>query len=166
MNPAAYYLTPVRDNILEDKNGGVIVKKCIQCAQTLTDETRFCFKCGGANFEPVAEQGGYQSPTYQQPVINTYIQQPGYQQGQPMYASNEPVTVGNFMVFFLLMCIPIFNIVYFIMVAVGGPKYKTSLTNFARAGLIWGLIIGVLYALLAIIFGAALFSAFRPYSYY
>jgi hypothetical protein len=141
------------------------VKRCIQCGQTLTDETRFCFKCGGGNFEPVAEAGGYQQPTYQQPVINTYIQQPGYQT-QPVYANNEPVTVGNFMIFFLLMLIPVFNIIYLIMVAVGGPRYKRSLTNFVRAAILWGVIIGVLYGLLMLIFGVALVNLFGGGGYY
>ena len=141
------------------------MKRCIQCGQTLTDETRFCFKCGGGNFEPVAEAGGYQQPTYQQPVINTYIQQPGYQV-QPGYVNNEPATVGNFLIFFLLMLVPIFNLIYLIMVAVGGPRYKRSMTSFARAALIWAAIMVGLYIILILIFGAAFLSVFSGGGYY
>jgi hypothetical protein len=178
------------------------MKKCTQCGQELSDDTKFCFKCGGSNFEPIEEAAGtYQQPIQQppqqvpqQPPQQSYYaqqqpaqpyrqapaqsyqqpasyQQPSYQQppayqAQPVYNNNEPVTIGNYLLFFLLMCIPIFNIVYFIIVAVGGPKYKKSLSNFARAGLIWGAIILVIYIVLIIVFGATLFSTFNGGGYY
>ena len=141
------------------------MKRCIQCGQTLTDETRFCFKCGGGNFEPTADAGGYKPPTYQQPVINTYIQQPAYQ-AQPAYVNNEPATVGNFLIFFLLMLVPIFNLVYLIIVAVGGPRYKRSMTSFARALLIWAAIMIGLYVILILIFGVAFWSFLGGGYYY
>ena len=75
------------------------MKKCIQCGQTLTDETAFCHQCGGNNFEPIAEAGSYQQPPqtdyyqqppqqieyYQQPGQQSYYQQPGQQPGQQPY---------------------------------------------------------------------------------
>jgi hypothetical protein len=69
------------------------LKRCVQCGQTLTDEAGFCHQCGGSNFEPVADSGGYQQPPqteyYQQPieqpVQQQYYQQPVQQPVQQQY---------------------------------------------------------------------------------
>ena len=52
------------------------MKKCTQCGQNLSDETTYCFACGGSNFEPVADE----SVSQQQPPQQTYYQQPNQQQ--------------------------------------------------------------------------------------
>lgn len=161
------------------------MKKCTQCGQILNDDTKFCYKCGGSNYEPVAESGEtYQQPTYQQPPQqpaqqsyyaqqppqqNYYAPQPGYQQpyqAQPSYNNDAPATIGTFLIFFLLMLIPIFNIVWLIMVAVGGPRHNKSLTSFARASLIWGAIIFVLYLIVFLVIGASLADMFGGRYYY
>lgn len=151
------------------------MKKCTQCGQTLSDDSKFCFKCGGGNFEQVVEGGTYQQPSYQQPAYQQpAYQQPAYQQQayqqpayqQPVYDNAEPAKIKDFLIFYLLMLIPIFNIVYYIMVAVGGPKYKVSLTNFVRASLIMGAIVFALYLIFFLIFGAALMSTFGGGGYY
>ena len=172
------------------------MKKCTQCGQSLNDDTKFCFKCGSSNFEPVAETGGtYQQPPqqtpqqapqqapqqsyYAQPVqqpVQSYqqapaqsYQQPAYQQQpvyqQPVYNNGEPATIGNFLLFFVIQIVPIFNIIYTIMVAVGGPKYKKSMTNFARAYLIMMAIVIVLYIIIFAVLGASLASMFNSYGY-
>lgn len=126
------------------------MKKCTQCGQYQGDDTKFCFKCGSGNFAPISSQGAYQQPVYQQPPY----------QAQPAYTNSEPAKIKDFLIFYLLMLIPIFNIVYLIMVAVGGPKYNPSLTNYVRASLIWAAIIFALYLIIILIFGAAIFSMF------
>lgn len=157
------------------------MKKCTQCGQTLNDEVKFCFKCGGANFEPAAESGqqAYQAPAYPQPAYQqpayqqqpTYQQptyqraQPAYQPQQAMYDNNEPATIKDFLLYFLQMLVPVWNIIKMIMVAVGGPKYKKSLTNFVRASLIWGAIILVLYIILMVIFGSLFYNLFSDALY-
>lgn len=135
------------------------MKKCTQCGQTLSEETNFCFKCGGSSFDRVAEEGAEQQQTYQQPIY----QQP--YQAQPVCDNSEPATIGNFLIFNLLMLIPIFNIVYLIIVAVGGPSRKKSMVNYARASLIWIGIIIVLYIIIFAIVGASMFSIFSSNSY-
>lgn len=125
------------------------MKKCTQCGQYQGDDTKFCFKCGSGNFAPISSQGSYQQPVYQQPPY----------QAQPA-SNSEPAKIKDFLIFYLLMLIPIFNIVYLIIVAVGGPKYNPSLTNYVRASLIWAAIIFVLYIVLILIFGAAFLSLF------
>lgn len=124
------------------------MKKCTQCGQYLGDDTKFCFKCGSGNFAPVSNPGAYQQPVYQQ------------QPYQAQVTSSEPAKIKDFLIFYLLMLIPIFNIIYLIMVAIGGPNYKASLTNYVRASLIWAAIITVLYVIILLIFGAAIFSMF------
>lgn len=65
------------------------MKRCVQCGQTLGDESTFCNNCGGGNFEPIADAGGYQQAPnqqggyYQQPNQQQYYQQPGQQPYYP-----------------------------------------------------------------------------------
>lgn len=158
------------------------MKKCTQCGQLLSEDAKFCFKCGGNSFEqaveggsyqqdanqqtpyqqdanqqasyqqPYQQQASYQQPSYQQQPAyqQPYSQQPGFQP-QPADKDSEPATIGNFLIFNLLMLIPIFNIIYLIIVAVGGPKYKKTMTNYARASLIW---LGIAVVLYIIVFAA------------
>ena len=49
---------------------------------------------------------------------------------------NEPVTVGNWMLTFLLLCIPFVNIILIIVWAFGGGAPESK-ANFFRAWLIW-----------------------------
>ncbi len=135
------------------------MKKCTQCGEKLPDEFKFCFKCGGNQFETVdaddqtatqpEPQPEIQQPIYQQNLRaqnayqrNAYEQYQGQQSTSPVqdYKNTEPATIGNYLLFEVFMIIPIFNLVYLIMVAVGGPKYKKSMTNYARARLILMLI--------------------------
>ncbi len=136
------------------------MKKCVQCGQTLSDDNRFCHKCGGSAFEEATGAGSYQQPAYQQPVYR-----PPYQE-QPNAGNREPATIGDYIVFFLLQLIPIFNIVYTIIVAVGSPSRKISMTNLARAVLIlWaiGLALGIV---LSVIGAFSMFSLIGNHKYY
>jgi hypothetical protein len=71
----------------------------------------------------------------------------------------QPVTVGNWMVTMLLMCIPIVNIVL-LFVWGFGSNTLVSKANWAKASLIWFLISIVFYVLIFVVFGlgAAFFS--------
>lgn len=135
------------------------MKKCTQCGQMLNDDAKFCFKCGSGSFEAVPEasnatyqQPQYQPPQYQPPVQqNVYAQQP-YQ--SPMMATNnEPVSVGMFLLFFILNMIPVVGFVFTIVVAVSS-SFKKSYTNMARAYLIMIAIGIVLTIVMAVTMGA------------
>ncbi len=153
------------------------MKKCTQCGQILGDDKKFCFKCGGSNYEPVEEPGGSNfepaeeagdtnqqppqpvappqqfyntpqpaAPPPQQPVQapQAYSSQPSYQPSyqQPAYqrpAKNETVSVGMNFLFIFLSFIPVINLIFAIVVAVGSG-FKKSYQNLARAWLIMALI--------------------------
>jgi hypothetical protein len=158
------------------------VKKCVQCGQTLSDDTKFCFKCGGSSFEQAVEPDAgaqpaasyYQQPTqavqpaqpaqqqtYQQPVQPAY-QQPVYQ--QPAYqqqgSNNEPVSVGMFFLSLFLMNIPLVNLIYFIVLA-AGKSFKKSLSNFGKAALIWWIISFVISIIILIASWSTIASIFE-----
>lgn len=64
----------------------------------------------------------------------------------------KPVTVGNWILTTLLMCIPFVNIVLLFVWAFGSNT-PISKANWAKAALIWGLISIVLYVLLFLVIG-------------
>ena len=63
-----------------------------------------------------------------------------------------PVTVGNWLLTTLLMCIPLVNIVLLFVWAFGNNT-PISKSNWAKAALIWALISFVLYVLLFLVIG-------------
>ena len=72
-----------------------------------------------------AQQSDYIQPDYVQP---------GYQ--QPENTLEEPVTLGEWMVSFLLMLIPCVNIILMFVWAFSNSE-KKSKSNFFKAALIW-----------------------------
>ena len=62
-------------------------------------------------------------------------------------ANYQPVTVGNWILTYLLMCIPFVNIILLFVWAFGSNTPKSK-ANWAKASLIWmliGLVIGILF---------------------
>ena len=64
----------------------------------------------------------------------------------------KPVTVGNWMLTILLMCIPIVNLILLFVWAFGSNTPESK-ANWAKASLIWMLIFIVFYVLLFLIIG-------------
>lgn len=59
---------------------------------------------------------------------------------------NRPVSVGDWMLTYILLCIPLINIIMFFVWAFGSsPESKA---NWAKASLLWMVIGGVLVAIL------------------
>ena len=67
-------------------------------------------------------------------------------------ATYKPVTVGNWMLTILLMCIPIVNLVL-LFVWGFGSNTPVSKANWAKASLIWMVIFIVFYVILFLILG-------------
>lgn len=112
--------------------------------------------------------GQHQRPHYGNPQQAPYGRYTGPQGPQyyPMPPVKEdPVTIGDYLLFALLMLIPVFNIVYLIIVAVGGPRYKPSLTNFARASLIL-FAIGIVLSIILVVIVAINSASLLQYGYY
>jgi len=62
----------------------------------------------------------------------------------------KPVTVGNWMLTTLLMCIPLVNIILLFVWAFGSNT-PISKANWAKAALLWALISAVIYVLLLVV---------------
>jgi len=73
---------------------------------------------------------------------------------QPPIPTEDPVTIGDWLITILLTSIPIVNIVMLFVWAFGGNT-KTSKVNWAKASLLW-MVIGIV---LSILFFATILSA-------
>lgn len=104
--------------------------------------------------QPQADQTAYQQPVYQQPVYqqNAY-QQPAYQ--QPQSELEPPVSVGEWFIAMLLMCIPCVNIILMFVWAFGSGTNKSK-SNYFKAALIWALISVVITVIISIAFSATI----------
>ena len=133
----------------------------------------FCKDCGAQLEE--GQVCSCKQQTRQQQESQQVNQQPVYQQQayqQPQMYNNqtnleEPVTVGEWLVTWLLLLIPCVNIVLMFVWAFSSSQ-KKSKSNFFKAYLILMLIVIVIYILVLVIFGATIFSMLpkRGYTYY
>ncbi len=73
----------------------------------------------------------------------------------------RPVSVGEWMVTYLLMFIPLVNLIMLFVWAFGGNA-PVSKANWAKASLIWILISIVFYIILLVTVGAMLFAFLKP----
>ena len=64
----------------------------------------------------------------------------------------KPVTIGNWMLTYLLMCIPLVNFILLIVWAFGNNT-PISKANWAKASLIWMVIGIVFYVVLFVVLG-------------
>lgn len=71
----------------------------------------------------------------------------------------DVVTTGDWFVTLLIVAIPIIGFIMLFVWAFSGGT-NPSKANWAKAALIWLLVIIAIYALIAIVFGAALLSNF------
>lgn len=69
----------------------------------------------------------------------------------------QPVSVGNWMLTYLIMCIPFVNFIMLFVWAFGGGS-PVSKENWAKASLIWMLIAVVFYAVMFMVFGASMIA--------
>lgn len=73
--------------------------------------------------------------------------------------NSSVVKTSDWVITLLLLAIPLVNIIMLFVWAFGSGT-NPSKANFAKAALIWALIAIVIYAFIALVFGAAMFSAF------
>lgn len=125
---------------------------CNKCGAQINDNAQFCTSCGSAveRQAPAPVQtnqqanNGYQAPDYgygyQQPQPT---HQTVYVNQQPSIHMDEHVSVGGWIGRWLLLMLPIVNIVMLFVWAFGGTR-QYSLKTWARAQLILTLIFVVL----------------------
>lgn len=137
---------------------------CTKCGTQVAEGVKFCTSCGtpmGAAQPQAAPQQPQQQAaqpqpqqTYQQPQQQQYQQpyQPQLPYGQPYQQpvyTEEPISTGSYMLMFLLLMIPIVNLICMIVWACGGSSKKNKV-NLSRAMLFWmliGMVIGGIIAL-------------------
>lgn len=136
-------------------------KFCETCGTPIEEGAKFCPSCGkvAATIQtppPPVQQ--YQPPvqTYAPPVQQQFTPPP-QQNFYQKVEDTSPMKVGQYIVMMLLLCIPIANIILPFVWAFGS-NVNVNKKNFARAILIFAGIALVLYIILFIILGAAMFS--------
>lgn len=116
---------------------------CTKCGTQVAEGVKFCTSCGTPM--GVAQQPQPQPQQYQQPY-----QQPPYGQPYPQQAyTEEPISTGSYMLMFLLLMIPIVNLLCLIVWACGGSNKKNKV-NLSRAMLFWMLIGAVIGGIIAL----------------
>ena len=138
---------------------------CGNCGTKLPEGAKFCGSCGTStepaqhvNPEPQVNTAPNQSqqqaapPPYQQ----GYASPPPPPQATTYYApsNTEPLRVGQYILMFILLSIPIVGFILTLVWAFGG-SVNLNKKNYARAVLI----LAVIGIVLSILFGAAILSA-------
>lgn len=147
---------------------------CPNCGKNLPEEAGFCDNCGSSiapsqpapaqrstYSPPSAPQSAYAPPSTYNPQGNTYQTQANV----PHYASSNyevdrtrPLTVGSYIGMFLLMLIPLANIILLFVWAFDGST-NINKKNWARAALIMAAI-GIGLSILFTILTAATIGSF------
>lgn len=109
--------------------------QCNQCGNTLLSGAQFCTNCGAStaqNFNTPSQttqnQVQYQQPTYQDP-------------------NREPLSVGSYLLMFIVMSIPLVNFIMLFVWAFGNTNINRK--NFAKASLIImaiGIVLSIIFA--------------------
>lgn len=160
---------------------------CPNCGKNNPDDSRFCESCGttmngpGAAATPPAQPAQPAQPAYNPPPQQqaTYAApaQPAYNAAppaayyqQPAYGAadlNKPLSVGGYILTFLVMAIPLVGIIMTFVWAFGSNA-NINRRNYCRALLIIALIMIVLTIVLSIVFASVLpdiLDSLSEYSY-
>ncbi len=133
---------------------------CENCGKQIPDDAVFCTHCGAKQLKtPVLSQtvSNVQQP---QPVRQSSTQPPAQVTG-----GVDLITMGQYLIMFLIMCIPIAGIVMLFIWGFGsetGPNKK----NFARAYLVMMAIAIGVGILISIVMGAIIASIMSSMYYY
>ena len=123
---------------------------CTKCGTQVAEGVKFCTSCGtpmGASQQPQPQQTYTQQP-YQQPPYGQPYPQPAY--------TEEPISTGSYMLMFLLLMIPIVNLLCLIVWACGGSNKKNKV-NLSRA-MLFRMLIGAVIGGIIALAGGMLFG--------
>lgn len=98
-------------------------KLCKYCGAPIGEDDRFCTACG----KPVSSAEG-----------QTQSEKPYGETGEKAepQLDREPITVGGYLIMFLVLCIPIVNLVVLLLWAFG-KNGNVNRRNFSRAALVY-----------------------------
>jgi heme/copper-type cytochrome/quinol oxidase subunit 2 len=125
---------------------------CVKCGVNNTDGVSNCVSCGNAmesGFNPVQSPAPAPAPA---PSYNSGYNQYSAQPARDQYLE-APVTVGNWMLTYLVLGLPVVGLIMMFVWAFGGNTPKSK-ANLCKAVLIWTAIIVGLYIISAIIMAA------------
>lgn len=125
--------------------------RCESCGAEIANDSSFCTSCGKKITFRTAEEARRAN----QPPVD-YSQQYNYappqQQYYPQPAWDAPLSVGQYIGIFLLMMIPVANLILLLVWAFAGSVNRNK-KNYARATLLIMVITTALFIILVSIFG-------------
>lgn len=120
---------------------------CTNCGTENKDGAKFCVSCGsGLSGRGAAQGGAFRGGAAPAGYQNTASANPGAVYAVPDQDRDQVMGLGAWLLVFLLMIIPIVNIICLIVWAVSG-KTNRNKQNMARAAIIW-MVIGIVLAML------------------
>lgn len=139
-------------------------KTCGYCGGQMGDEDRFCVTCGRPYGENTAGEKTTKEEQHGSQERYTGTWKEEVRQNE---ASREPLSTGSYFLMFLLMAIPIVNLVFLIYWAVG-KQVNVNRKNFSRAALIYviiGMVLAVVFAVMIFLGMAKVGYSYDPYYY-
>lgn len=137
---------------------------CKQCGLQLTPRDVRCPRCNTAREAAPASSNYASTPSSPysstpSPPYSSAAPTPSKYNVNPWQQPERVVTIGEWMLMILVLCIPLVNIIMMFVWAFGNDGSQTK-SNYFKAVLIWTGIFTVLYILFLVIFGAAMMSSF------
>lgn len=126
-------------------------KFCNHCGASVDEEDRFCTVCG----KPITAGDGAEQPKASHAES---------QKKEEPHLDTEPITVGGFLIMFLIMCIPVVNLVVLLLWAFG-RNGNVNRRNFSRAALVY-IAIGIVLSISAVLFFVGIFANAVQYQQY
>jgi hypothetical protein len=132
---------------------------CENCGNRLPDGAKFCGSCGVKTgpVQPVYKVPAQPSPEPREPSP-AYTAQQSYAHPRPasynasIHTDAVPLSVGQYIGMYLLMCVPLLNIILLFIWSFGKSVMNPNKKNFARASLILFAVASVLYVVILIVY--------------
>ncbi len=124
-------------------------KFCNHCGASVGEDDRFCTVCG----KPITVESAAEQPKASH--------EENHKQAE---LDREPITVGGYLIMFLVMCIPVVNLVVLLLWAFG-KNGNVNRRNFSRAALIY-IAIGIVLSISAALFFVGIFANAVQYQYH